>query len=136
MIKFNVNKLLHALIFPTNDLFIPFVYFPVHFFWFIGQFFFIVERLALYCMSCLMPSGMHWAIHFFLQSFYYQLFLLCIYLFKLQIFSYEFFIYLFLREALLLHMPKRDVYGYMMVHAECSSATVVVVSLNNYKPLL
>ena len=30
----------------------------------------------------------------------------------------------------------RDVYGYMMVHAECSSATVVVVSLNNYKPLL
>ena len=106
MIKFNVNKYYMHLFFPTNYLFISFVYFPVRFFLFIGQFSLYWRDYLLY-MSCLMPSGTHWAIHFLLQSFYYQLLLLGIYWFKLHIFSYEFFIYLFLREALLLHMPQK-----------------------------
>ena len=105
MVKFNVNKYYMHLFFPTICSY-PLSTCLFVFSYSLGSFLYIGEISPLY-MSCLMPCGMHWSIHFLLQSFYYQLLLLCIYLFKLQIFSYEFFIYLFRREALLLHMPQK-----------------------------
>ena len=140
MIKFNVNKYYMHLFFPTICSY-PLstcLFFLIH--WAV---FFILERLALciWVVSCHVvctgPSISYFKA--FITNSCFCVYTYSNYRYLVMSFSSTYFegkICFYIR-------PKRDVYGYMMVqfcvyflHAECSSATVVVVSLNNYKPLL